>query len=163
MTFLKLITLAPSENVRQMLVMYVDASNLASLTKSYISKARKELLIDTLKYLGCGELECQDGKQYTAASFTVPVAAQLLVNRLCEFAPEVCGHCKAPHAPTLEEKPLLRCFSCRKPAHNECIRHLLQLPGDQHPTPELIHALINPLNLPGLNYLCVFCSAQTEY
>ena len=162
-TFLKLISLAPSERVRDVLAMYVDADNLASLSKSYTSKVRKDVLVETLNYLGCGEIECQDGRVYSASSFTLQVAAQLLVNRLCEFAPEICGHCKAPHAPSLEEKAILCCYSCRKPAHNECIRHILQLPIDQHPTPEMVQAMINPLNLPGLHYMCVFCSSETEY
>ena len=66
-----------------------------------------------------------------------------------------CNICEQSYCVKLEEVPLLECALCGQGSHNSCILDLFGvLPAEQDNFgPEEAKTKINPVSLPGLNYL----------
>ena len=64
---------------------------------------------------------------------------------------------------TLNETPLLTCEVCGQGSHDPCVSKLVRSDTDTNEriTPEQVQAAINPMKIPGINYMCGACENTT--
>ena len=160
--FLELSALAPSESTRKLIKEFTDRRDLASLTATFESKLKADL-VATLQYLGVTLLDISPTEKCAVTDFRQKDLARILVSRFALLVPEICTACNNPHTTPKDETPLIKCFSCDRGIHSDCLAPKLgDIPADPPPTPAAVDAFINPLQISGLVYLCSACSLKCK-
>ena len=136
---------APSDEVKQCLRTYEYGKTLAQLEKDF-NKFRKNVLESTLTYL---KVENQE-------QFVKPANINSLICRLQNLLPDECSICKEAYCIKIDDIPLLACAFCGQEVHRECYLQLLGATTMDYDT-KSFQKVFNPLNLPGLHYVCKPC------
>ena len=136
---------APSEDIKQCLRTYKYGKTLSQLEKDF-NKFRKNILESTLSYL-----KVENQEQFIKSANT-----NSLICRLQNLLPEECILCKETYCIKTDDAPLLVCAFCGQEVHRKCYLQLLGASTTDYNT-HSFHQAFNPLNLPGLHYVCKPC------
>ena len=150
----KLCATCTSPEIRNTLRLYdVTLSTAGSKTK--LLNASVDQLTDAMKFLKAGNQEL----------YLKEKIADNLVVRLHNLFPDKCQICNEWYTVELDETPLMSCEICRQGAHRCCIAGRLGIAEEDipHTTQDEIKALWNPHAIPGLHYLCGYCSTLGIY
>ena len=143
---------APNEQVRDVLRDYKSDLTTTNLKKAF-TKHSKELLVETLKYLGVPN---QD-------QYVKDTVIHNLIVRVQNLLPEKCSLCDELYRTKLSDIELLKCVMCSQAAHNSCLAKQFQV--DEQSLLDLgtdeVMKRINPCEIPGLHYLCKECEERT--
>ena len=151
----KLCAMSTSTVVRNTLRMYDVSRSTSKIKLALNNNCNRDDLDETMRFL---KTDNQDN--YLKAK-----VVDNLVSRLQNLFPDQCQICEEAHCTEIEEKPLLQCAICRQGAHNSCVAGRLGLTMDEIPTVsnEDVFNKVNPCSIPGLHYLCTYCSAPGNY
>lgn len=141
---------APSNEIRDCIRTYKDDLPHVAQHSHIKQKNRRATLESTLTYLQCN---------VNLKDYTVEGLVDLMIFRIQNFLPETCQHCSEEYCFKLGETPLLCCKICGQGSHTPCTLDALKIPAAERDdfTPELAVAIINPMSLPELHYLCQGC------
>ena len=96
------------------------------------------------------------------------IAKQIVV-RIQNLLPDECGFCGDRYKLGITEKPSLQCDRCGQSAHKPCIRDMLNkrvntpIESEEELSHTFVWELINPLNFPGMVYLCKACEGSNSH
>lgn len=145
---------APSEAVKFCLRNYRYDKNISQIQKD-IEKDKAQTLKDTAQYLKVPKYNLKTKKSL----------AHLIICRIQNLLPETCTICKDRYSIGLLEDPILECSICGQGVHRECWFKLAeQATGydkEVNLTADIFKSLFNPLNVPGLHYICNICEEST--
>ena len=137
------------EQVKRLLSAYPLGATLTS-QKTAMGKFKKEELSATLQFLRVPDQEgCYK-----------PQLLHNLIVRIQNLLPDTCGLCKQEYCTLLEDDPLLSCEVCGQGSHDPCIKNILGESDNGSLDSKTARKLIMPLDLAGVHYLCMSCSAQ---
>ena len=135
------------DNIRNCLRKYTPGKQTWEI-EALFKQARKQLLVDTLHYLGLKEME-----KYKAEALP-----HELICRIQNLLPDTCQLCKAVYCVKRADNPIVSCVRCGQGCHNACF---LQIMGktDQELTEENNYGanIVNPYTSLGLYYICGHC------
>jgi len=147
----ELVTKAPNEQVKQCLKLYNPEYNTKRQEKTFETAALKDVLVETLNFLGF------PGKE----EYEKKTVSQEMVCAIQNYLPDVCRMCDEKFRILIGDTPLLKCCKCGQGIHNECFRKHLGLPEEQENDREITHEsvmkTIDPTKLKGLLYFCGGC------
>ena len=142
---------APSDSVRNCLRKY-DPTRSAWQIEKDIKKDKKEVLVDTLSYLGMPGMN-----QYRHDALP-----HELVCRVQNLLPDTCNLCKQNYCIKIEDKPILSCVKCGQGCHNSCVLQLIgKTNNDLNESNNFGEDLVNPYATLGLFYVCGGCQGET--
>ena len=128
--------------------------NLVQLEKGFENEKR-DILRETADYLQIPKYMDKTKKSL----------AHLIICRIQNLLPDNCTICEERYRINLFDKPILECAVCGQGVHEKC---WLQLASVMSPKviPDSINAedfekLYNPLNIPGIFYVCNVCRPTT--
>ena len=142
---------APSDPIKFCLRHYKFGNDLKTIEKD-LNKEMRSTLVDTADYL----LIRFDEKTTTKKSLAADI-----IDKIQNLMPDTCSICDQRYRVGLNEKPLLECLVCHQAVHAPCWRTLIQVRNDAVDVSELnsesMKNFINPLDLPGVHYICPSC------
>ena len=134
---------APDNEVRDCLRRYKTGLHTKQL-KSALMKSNQPIIERTAEYLDC------------KVSRLKPDTAINIIVRIQNLLPEKCCICSQLYTLKFSDKPFLSCDHCLQEVHKECFIKLLGVDSNSE-VPD-----INPLQIPGLHYLCKPCEELCE-
>jgi hypothetical protein len=138
------------ESVRDCLRLYREGQDTRQLTRAF-NGVNKDILVLTMEFLQVpGE-----------AIYNKPTVADHLITRIKNLLPSKCNHCTKDYVVDVDDKPLLSCAVCGRETHTECVTDLLGVTDDDEIAalnPEEVRKKINPLDVPGVHYMCGQCT-----
>ena len=119
-----------------------------------IFPCQKNVIVDTLEYLCC----VNEWKQTLK-----PQCVHELVCRIQTLLPDNCEYCNSLYTVPRNQTSLLACAKCGQEAHRCCVIEKLGLSEDkiEKYSTDDVAKMLNPLELPGLVYLCKSCKEST--
>ena len=145
---------APNEAIKFCLRNYNYSNSLSHIEKDF-DREKAQTLRDTAEYLKIPNYELKTKKSL----------AHLIVCRIQNLLPENCSLCDERYRIKLSETPLLECAVCGQGVHKQCWSELARsMRGNDDPIKldaNSFKAMYNPLNLPGLYYICKACKDST--
>ena len=135
---------APNDTIRDCLRLY-DPSKPSKQIKAALNRCRKEILCDTLTYLGRPDSE-NERKANVLES---------LIWRIKNLFPDKCQICHQRYCITLRDDKFLPCSICGQEVHKECFLASLKDNNLLSMTNKII-----PFNVPGFYYLCTTCESE---
>lgn len=145
---------APSEAVKFCLRNYNYSNSLTQIEKDF-DREKAQTLRDTAQYLKIPNYELKTKKPL----------AHLIICRIQNLLPENCSLCDERYRIKLDETPLLECAICGQGVHKQCWSELARAMRDANDPIKLdadsFKAIYNPLNLPGLYFICKVCEDST--
>ena len=94
--------------------------------------------------------------------------SHLIVCKIQNLLPDICSLCDRKYRISLEEDPILDCAICGQAVHKPCWLNLATGSSSSDTTDitdtidaDIFKSLYNPLNLPGLFYVCHACQPKT--
>ena len=144
----ELCALAPSMEVRDCLRLYKPKASYKHLEKIF---------------LHCSVGHISESLVYLNAHTSIPLSdltkdglVRKLILRMHNLMPETCEFCNNTYAVAKDTPPLLPCKGCGQDVHMDCLASKLNLANDNLVLDNII-AVVNPLCVPGLTYLCHTC------
>ena len=145
---------APSDPVKFCLRLYQYGKQLSTIESDIFAQS-KTTLIETAEYL--------------LISFNDTVTKKILAHdilcRIQNLLPDNCNLCNQRYRIKLNEKPILECEVCYQGVHTSCWTELIHAKSAQIHSLQLDHLnirqQINPLNIPGMHYMCQACEHVT--
>ena len=151
---------APSDPVKFCLRLYQHGKSLAQLEKDF-EREKKPALVATAEYLKIANCESKIKKPL----------AHLIICRIQNLLPENCTQCNERYRIDISESAILECAICGQGVHKRCWMQLASAMSNAdeltvgEPLSDIDKAsfkkLYNPLNLPGLYYICDICQDTT--
>ena len=142
---------APSEEVKFCLRNYQYSKDLMQIEKDF-EKQKKTILCETAKFLKIPNYELKNKQPL----------AHLIICRIQNLLPDDCSICNTRYRIDINETPLLECAKCGQGVHTECMIKLIDPIDDNNKIDAAsFQALINPLNIPGIYYICEACKDST--
>ena len=144
---------APNDDVKFCLRSYQPARSTHQIERD-INRSKKDVLVATCKFLQIPHCEQKNKNQLS----------RLILCRIQNLLPDDCGLCKNRYQIKMRECPLLACSICGQGVHEECWLKLLTdtSPADvSSDKTTLVNKFVNPLNLPGIFYICPACQETT--
>lgn len=151
---------APSDPIKFCLRLYQHGKYLAQLEKDF-EREKKPTLVATAEYLKIANCESKIKKPL----------AHLIICRIQNLLPENCTQCNERYRIDISESPILECAICGQGVHKKCWMHLASAMSNADeltvgkPLSDIdktsFKKLYNPLNLPGLYYICDICQDTT--
>ena len=141
---------APDTEVRDVLRLYPLDAQLGEHKKPFKrSGITKPKLVKTMDYLKCPGME----------DYKVDTVIDNLVIAIQALLPDKCSFCDKTYVVEFGEKVLLSCVFCGQGAHSDCVAEKCGLTAEDVPdlTPEKVHQMIFPCDIPGLTYTCNAC------
>jgi len=122
--------------------------------KRRLKQVRNEPLLNLLRFLNNG-----------VANQQLPTLKKEIIHeivcRIQNLLPDTCGMCDARYQLELEENPIMPCTRCFQSSHRECILEIINRIDPSidinNLNAEEAKKLYNPLNIPGVRYLCKEC------
>ena len=147
------------DDIKQVLKKYQYGSDISTIERKL--KSGNASKIDTLRKV----LEFLNN---TAITEDVPRKrddiAHAIVCRIQNLLPDDCNLCNNRFKLLFTEHPILPCARCGQSSHRQCLFDIINTKNDKNftsfPTDAEITKIINPLNLPGVHYLCSTCEAH---
>ena len=136
---------APNNEVRDCIRKYQPEKNVAQL-RSAFSRDKKQLLADTLQYLG---VDTTDSKK--------PEVVEKLIYRIKNLHPKMCEYCNDKYTIDKDDTTLLPCKRCGQDVHRKCLLEILEIEDDENLTEADIKKMLNPFGLPSMHHLCMDC------
>ena len=93
--------------------------------------------------------------------------SHLIVCKIQNLLPDDCSICERRYRISLEEDPILECSVCGQGVHKPCWLNLAAISSTDSADisdtidADTFYSLYNPLNLPGLFYVCHACQPKT--
>ena len=88
-----------------------------------------------------------------------------IICRIQNLLPDTCGMCSNKFQLEFEETPIMPCTKCYQGSHKECVIKLINSSNTDINIDNLgreeSKKLYNPLNIPGVYYLCKACEEET--
>ena len=141
---------APTDNIRNCLRKY-DPEKTAYQIEKDMKKDKKEILVDTLQYLGIPGMS-----QYRQDALPHEV-----VCRLQNLFPDNCSLCNSSYCVKLGEKPIISSVRCGQGCHNKCVLEILGKTEDElDESNNHGLSLLNPFSTLGLFYICAYCQEE---
>lgn len=88
-----------------------------------------------------------------------------IICRIQNLLPDTCGMCNDKFQLEFEEEPVMPCTKCYQGSHRECVIKLINSTNINVNIDNLgseeAKKLYNPLNIPGVYYLCKACARET--
>ena len=153
----ELCLIAPSESVKNCLRIYDYFKTTAKIESDMYQNCTKAILVETANLL----------KIRNAALKNKEPLTHLIVCRIQNLLPDNCGICKERYSVKLLDTPLLECAICGQEVHRKCFMSLVKaaMPSEDNELQDLdatkFQALFNPLQLPGIFYICKACQVTT--
>lgn len=154
---------APDHDIRACIRKYNPENTTHQHEKCFTgSGVKKEILRSTLDYLG---IKAPGGLNKK------PLAC-MLICRIQTLLPDTCVFCKQEYSVDPNDTPLLTCRICSQGSHDECVRkHISDSTGQdlsddekseksRADTQKKVKSIINPLNIPGMHYICHACEDE---
>ena len=151
---------APSDPIKFCLRLYQHGKSLAQLEKDF-EREKKPTLVATAEYLKIANCEAKIKKPL----------AHLIICRIQNLLPENCTQCNERYRIDPCETPILECSICGQGVHKKCWMHLASIMSNVddlsvgEPLSDIDNVsfkkLYNPLNLPGIYYICDICKDTT--
>ena len=135
---------APDLEVRDLLRTYSPDNTLKYQTGLF-NKWKKSILLRCAEYL-----------KVINTQLRKPDIIHSIICKIQNLLPDECQVCKKKYVFTLEELPFLACHKCGQEVHKPCFEAKIGVNSDCVD----IKSLINPLNLPGIHYLCHACETN---
>ena len=147
----ELCALAPSNEVRDCLRLYKPKATYATLYKSFdaLSTGR---ITESLNYL-------RTPTSILFSDLKKEGIVRKLIFRLHNLMPEECQICSEEYAVHREATPLNPCQGCGQDIHMDCLATKLGISTEELVTKD-IKSIVNPLDIPGLTYLCPTCKSK---
>ena len=138
---------AAPDAIRDCLRKYVPRKAVWQI-EAALKQSRKQLLVDTLKYLGVPDMD----------EFQAAALPHELVCRIQNLFPDVCHICNQKYCVKLGDKPIVSCALCGQGSHNECLLQILNVAeGELNQGNQYGLDMLNPYATVGLIYLCGVC------
>ena len=117
--------------------------------KNALGQEQKQVLVDTLEYLGVPGMS-----KYLASELS-----NKLFCRIQNLLPDICHICDTKYCIKINDKPVISCVHCGQGCHNGCILDRLGKKEDDLVGLTEIdrEALVNPYASIGLFYICGHC------
>ena len=151
---------APSDPIKFCLRLYQHGKSLSQLEKDF-EREKKPALLATAEYLKIPNCESKVKKPL----------AHMIICRIQNLLPENCTLCSERYRIDLNDEPILECSICGQGVHKVCWMRLASAMSNVddltvgQPLSDIdktcFRKLYNPLNLPGLYYICDFCKDTT--
>ena len=141
---------APSDVIRNCIRKYDPAKSTSQIEKD-MKKDKKEILVDTLQYLGVTGMN-----QYRHDALP-----HELVCRIQNLLPDNCNLCNQSYCVKLGERPILSCVRCGQGCHTSCVLQITGKSNDDFTESNNYGlSVINPFATLGLFYLCGYCQGE---
>ena len=145
---------APSDPVKFCIRHYQYGKELKKIENNIYTETRPTL-IDTADYLLLKFNEKTATKKYLAHE---------ILCRIQNLLPDDCNLCNKRYRINLNDKPLLECEVCFQGVHEPCWTQLIHAKSSIINSLQLeklnAKELINPLNFPGVHYICQACEPE---
>lgn len=146
---------APNDDVKFCLRNYEYSKDITQIEKD-LDKLKKTILCETAEYL----------KIPNYLSKNKQPLIHLIVCRIQNLLPDDCSICNSRYKIDINENPLLECSKCGQGVHRECMIQLVTESKTTGIDPDSIDSnvfqqLFNPLNIPGIYYICDACRDST--
>lgn len=142
---------APNEDVKFCLRSYHAGRTLKQIERD-INRYKKDILVATSIFL-----RIPNSAQLKK---TKEELSHLILCRIQNLLPDNCNICSNRYRIELEDAPLLECAICGQGVHEKCWLNLLNIDNTSDRN-MIVNKYINPLNLPGIHYLCSVCEDDT--
>ena len=143
-----------SNQVKFSLRKYQYGKTIAQIEKD-INKDRVETLRETANFLKIPNCENKTKKSLS----------HLITCKIQNLLPDNCSICNRRYSISLHESPILECAVCGQGIHKPCWLNLASIANNEDigdvTNPEMFEKVYNPLNLPGLFYICEYCKPNT--
>ena len=144
-----------SNPVKSNLRKYQYGKTIEQIEKA-ISKDRLEILQETANFLKIPNFENKTKKGLS----------HLIICKIQNLLPDDCSICERRYSIGLEETPILECAICGQGVHKPCWLNLAAIASnntdiDDAADAEIFKTMYNPLNLPGIFYICKCCESNT--
>ena len=142
-----------SNSVKFCLRKYQYGKSVAQIEKD-IYKEKVELLKETAEFLKIQHFEDKTKK----------ALSHLITCKIQNLLPDNCSVCKRRYRISLGDCPILECAICGQGVHKPCWLNLASIGTNNFNEPvdaEVFKTMVNPLNLPGMFYICDPCKVTT--
>ena len=121
--------------------------------KKDFNRHNKPVLQSTLEHLNVSDV----------ANLNKPDIVQKLILRFQNLLPDQCEQCKQRYSVKVNDAHLLCCQICGQEVHRDCFINTF-IPEDlrENLTPDKVVKVIDPLNIPGLHYVCRPCAISAD-
>ena len=149
----KLCAMSTSESVRNTIRLY-DVTKSSAKNHDNLTKCSKPQLVETMDYL----------KTENQEPYLKDAVIDNLISRLMNLFPDKCQICSEAYTIELDERPLICCAMCGQGCHS-CMAELLGIAQDEVATitNAAVRNKINPHSIPGIHYMCSYCSKPGVY
>ena len=142
-----------SKAAKSCLRKYQFGKSVAQIEKD-IYKEKIEFLKETAEFLKIQHFEDKTKK----------ALSHLITCKIQNLLPDNCSVCKRRYRISLDDCPILECAICGQGVHEPCWLNLASIAKDDLNEPvdaEVFKTMVNPLNLPGMFYICDPCKVTT--
>ena len=141
-----------SDTVKFCLRNYQYGKTLLQIEKDF-EKEYRETLRETAKFL-----QIPNFMEKTKSALS-----HLIVCRIQNLLPDNCCICKEQYSIALHEIPILECAICGQGVHTKCWLEIASIPDSElnDLNPDKFKKIYNPLDLPGIFYICEACKPNT--
>ena len=144
----------PSDSIKFCLRKYQYGKDLNQIGKDF-EREKRETLRETANFLQIPNY----------LEKTKKALAHLIVCRIQNLLPDDCMICERRYKISLQEHTILECGVCGQGVHKPCWLNLTSISTNNTDLGEVdaeqFKKLYNPLNLPGLVYICDYCKPST--
>ena len=140
---------APNDNIKFCIRNYQYGRSLSQIERDF-DREKREVLCETAEYLRVPNYENKTKKSL----------AHLVICRIQNLLPDDCALCNQRYRISNNEKAILECAVCGQGVHKLCWLQLASvLPDDEIPemNADNFKKMYNPLQLPGIYYICNAC------
>ncbi|MGB1915918.1 MAG: hypothetical protein ACPHL3_08115, partial [Paracoccaceae bacterium] len=140
------------DSVKFCLRNYQYGKSLAQIERDF-EKERKDTLRETANFLQIPNFQDKTKK----------ALSHLIICRIQNLLPDNCSICKTTYKISLHETTILDCAVCGQGVHKQCWLELASISTEVSETinAEQFKQCYNPLNLPGIFYICNACKPNT--
>ena len=145
----KLIVSAPTEDVKNVLRVYVWGKSTRNIEKEMNRFGVQQLNLTSI------HLNIDDGTQYLKHELI-----NKIICRIQNLFPEKCDSCNEIYAMENSDPILLPCEKCGQEFHHKCLFQLLEI-DQERANRDLVQERLNPMKIATLRYLCKTCDETT--